>query len=112
MSVVVRWLRFIFQRIRLALVVFRRGLPKTDRETDRAVAEFISGQRKPGLPCPRCDTPIVLTIPQLVAAGAVACSNCGLELRMTWQRDAHAVRALESLQASAAKVEQARRFKA
>lgn len=106
-----RWLRSIVERARLALAVFRTGLPKGESETDKAVAEFISGQRKPGFPCPRCSTPIIVGIPALLAGGGVSCSQCGLELNMTWQRDARALRALENLQTAALNVEQARRFR-
>lgn len=107
----VGWLRSLVERLKLALAVFRKGLPPQEaREVDKAVADFIAGQRKPGFPCPRCSTPIVLGIPALLAGSGVACSQCGLELKMTWQRDARALRALENLQAAAAKVEQARKF--
>ena len=109
--IILRWFRCFVERAKLALAVFRRGLPKEDRETDKAVAEFISGQRKPGFPCPRCTTPIIVGIPQLLGGGGVACSQCGLKLEMTWQRDGRALRALENLQAAAAKVEQARKFR-
>lgn len=107
----VRWIRSVFERARLALMVFRKGLPKQDRETDKAVAEFISGQRKQGFPCPRCSSPIMVGIPALLAQSSVCCSQCGLELRMDWQEDPRARRALENLQAAAVKVEQARKFR-
>ncbi len=106
-----RWVRSLVERAKLAFAVFRKGLPQEDRETDKAIAEFISGQRKPGFPCPRCSTPIVLGIPTLLAQSGVSCSQCGLELKMNWQRDARALRALENLQTAARQVEQARRFR-
>jgi ssDNA-binding Zn-finger/Zn-ribbon topoisomerase 1 len=108
---VLRWFRSVLERARLALTVFRKGLPKEDRETDKAVAEFISGQRKPGLPCPRCNASIIVGIPALLMKSIISCSQCGLELRMDWQEDGRARRALENLQAAALKVEQARRFR-
>ncbi len=108
---VLRWFRSLLERARLALTVFRKGLPKEDREADKAVAEFISGQRKPGFPCPRCSAPIMVGIPALLSRSSVRCSQCGLELRMDWQEDARARRALENLQAAALKVEQARKFR-
>lgn len=106
-----RWIRLVLERARLAFTIFWKGLPKEDRETDKAVSEFISGQRKPGFPCPRCGEPIVVSIPALLARSVVCCSKCGLELKMDWQDDARARRALENLQAAAVKVEQARRFR-
>jgi len=81
---VLRWFRSLLERARLALTVFRKGLPKEDREADKAVAEFISGQRKPGFPCPRCSAPIMVGIPALLSRSSVRCSQCGLELRMDW----------------------------
>lgn len=108
---ILRWLRSVIERASLALAVFRKGLPREQSETDKAVAELISGQRKPGFPCPRCSTPIIVGIPALLGGGGVSCSQCGLELNMTWQRDARALRALENLQTAALKVEQARRFR-
>ena len=111
MKATLRWLRSFIERVKLALAVFRAGLPKAESETDKAVAEVISGQRKPGFPCPRCSSPIVVGIPALLAGGGVSCSQCSLELNMTWQADARALRALENLQAAALKVEQARRFR-
>jgi hypothetical protein len=107
----VRSLRSLFERARIALTVFRKGLPKEDRETDKAVAEFISGQRKPGFPCPRCNAAIVVGIPDLLSRSSVCCSQCGLELRMDWQEDLGARRALENLQAAAVRVDQARKFR-
>ena len=106
-----RWFRVLLARTKLALTVFRKGLPKEDRETDKAVAEFISRQRKPGLPCPRCNSPIIVQIQALLAKSSVSCSQCGLELRMDWQEDARARLALENLQKTAIKVEQARKFR-
>jgi len=108
---IVQSLRSLLERARIALRVFRKGLPKEDRETDKAVAEFISGQRKPGFPCPRCSGPIIIGIPDLLSRSNVHCSQCGLELRMDWQEDLRARRALENLQAAAVKVDQARKFR-
>jgi len=108
---ILRWFRSVKERARLALTVFRKGLPKEDRETDKAVADFISGQRKPGFPCPRCRTPIIIGIPALLARNGVCCSQCGLELRMDWQEDERARRALENIQTTAVKVEEARKFR-
>lgn len=109
---ILRWLKHVLGRAKLALVVFRRGLPIAKSETDKAVAEFISGQRKPGFPCPRCQTPVVVGIAQLIARSDVTCSGCGLELRMNWQDDPKALRALQNIQMAARQVEQARRFRA
>ena len=109
--IVLRWFRSLLKRARLALTVFRKGLPRADQETDKAIAEFISGQRKPGFQCPRCGAPIIVGIPDLLAKSSVCCSQCGLELRMNWQEDARARRALENLQATGLKVEQARKFR-
>jgi len=108
---ILRWLRSVLGRARLALMVFRKGLPKEDRETDKAVAELISSQRKPGFPCPRCKAPIIVGIPALLAKSGVCCSQCGLELRMDWQEDVRARRALENIQIAALNVEQARKFR-
>jgi hypothetical protein len=108
---ILRWFRSILERARVALKVFLKGLPKEDRETDKAVAEFISGQRKPGFPCPRCNALIIVGIPALLAGSSACCSQCGLELKIDWQEDARARRALENLQAAAIKVEQARKFR-
>lgn len=107
---VIRWLLALFERIRLALQVFRKGLPKVDRETDRVVAEVIAGQRKPGFDCPQCRTRIVIGITDLLGNGAIQCSHCQLEMKMDWKADPRARQALENLQVAAAKVEQARRF--
>ena len=101
----------LIERLKLALRVFRKGLPKEDRETDKAVAEVISGQRKPGFPCPRCGTPIIVGIPALLATSNVACTQCGLELKMDWQEDPRARQALENIEVAAAKVEQTRKFR-
>lgn len=108
---VLRWLRSVLNRARLALRVFWKGLPKEDRETDKVVAEIISGQRKPGFPCPRCNALIIVGIPDLLARSRVCCAQCGLELKMDWQEDPRARQALENLQAAALKVEQARKFR-
>lgn len=106
-----RWIRSVLERTKLAFTVFRKGLPKQDQETAKAVSEFISGQRKPGFPCPRCGQPIVVTIAALLARSLVCCSKCGLELDMDWQEDVGARRALENLQEAAVKVEKARKYK-
>lgn len=44
--------------------------------------------RAPGFPCPECSTPIVVEAVTLLAAGAIQCTRCGLEL--TIQREASA----------------------
>ncbi len=106
------WIRSLFERVKLALTVFRKGLPKQDRETDKAVAEIISGKRKPGFPCPRCGGLITVGISALLDRRSVFCPQCGLELRMEWQEDAKARQALQNLQAAGLKVEQARKFRA
>jgi len=105
-----QWIRSVSRRAKLALTVFRSGLPKEDRETDKAVAEFISSQRKPGFPCPRCGGPILVSIPALLALSGVSCAQCGLELKMDWKEDEKARRALENVQAAAVAVENARKF--
>ena len=111
MKALCAWLRSFLERAKLALAVFRAGLPKEASETDKAVAEVIAGQRKPGFPCPQCTAPIVVGVAALLAGDGVSCSQCGLQLNMTWQRDPRALRALENLQAAALQVEQARKFK-
>jgi len=108
---VLQRIRSVLRRARLALTVFRSGLPQEDRETDKAVAEFISSRRKPGFPCPRCSGPIIVGIPELLARRDVSCRQCGLELKMSWQEDAKARRALENIQAAAAEVQKARKFR-
>jgi predicted RNA-binding Zn-ribbon protein involved in translation (DUF1610 family) len=106
-----RWIRGLLERAKLALKVFRKGLPKHDREADKAVAEVISGQRKPGFPCPQCREPIVVGISALLAHGTVYCTKCGLPLKIDWKEDAKARQALENLRTVAAKVEESKRFK-
>lgn len=107
---ILRWFRSVLVRARLALMVFRKGLPKVDRETDKVVAELLSGQRKPGFPCPRCNQMIAITVSDLLASGNVCCSRCELVLKMEWQQDPLARSALENLQAAALKVEQSKKF--
>jgi transcription elongation factor Elf1 len=82
-----------------------------DVEADKAVAEFISRRRKPGFPCPRCEEPIVVGIPALLARSDVRCDKCGLQLHMDWRPDAKARRALENVLTAAAEVEKARKFR-
>ena len=106
-----KWLRSVLERARLALRVFLKGLPREDREIDKAVAELISGRRKPGFPCPRCQASIIVTVSELLTSSIISCARCGLELRMGWHQDARARRALENLQEAALKVEQARKYR-
>lgn len=107
----IRWLRSVIDRVKLALMVFRKGLPKEETETDKAVADVISGMRKPGFPCPRCNAPIIVSIPDLLARSSVCCPQCELELKMDWQADARARRALENIQGAVVEVERAKKFR-
>ena len=108
---ILRWLRSVSNRARLALIVFKKGLPKEETETDKAIADVISGLRKPGFPCPHCGAPIIVGISALLAKSNISCTKCGLELKMDWPEDPGARRALENVEAAAAKVEQARKFR-
>jgi hypothetical protein len=110
---IIQWFRNFIKRVRLALLIFRKGLPKEDRKAIKAITDVVSGHRKPGFPCPQCSEAIVINIPDLLLArSTVCCSKCGLKLKMDWQKDNRACQALEKLQEAAAKVEQARRFQA
>ena len=109
MTILLRWVHSFLHRARAALDVIRNGPRSVDRETDKAVAQFISGQRKPGLPCPECGTPIIVTVADLLARDGVECGKCALKLSMDWQADPQARRALENLQRAALNVESARR---
>lgn len=52
----------------------------------------------PGVPCPRCRTPIRLTVQKLLAGTPVFCSDCGLQLTMDRQASSEALDAVRALQ--------------
>lgn len=104
-------IRSFLRRVKLALTVLWKGLPKEDREADKAVAEVLLRHRKPGLPCPRCGVLIVVDIPALLAKSYVVCSGCGLRLKIDWNDDARARRALEEVMFASEVVEHAKTFR-
>jgi hypothetical protein len=52
----------------------------------------------PGVPCPRCKTPIRLTLPKLLAGTPVFCSECGLELTLDRHASTDALDAARTMQ--------------
>jgi hypothetical protein len=111
-------LRQLWQRLWLAISVFRDGLPPPSRtavvneESTKLVDDVIARRRKPGFPCPKCKNLITVSIQDLLAKTSVVCSQCRLELNMvSWQEDDQARFALENVQAAATRVEKARTYR-
>jgi hypothetical protein len=51
----------------------------------------------PGMPCPDCGTPIVLTLQQLLSRSTITC-KCGLKISVDEQRSRETLRDLRALQ--------------
>lgn len=52
----------------------------------------------PGVPCPRCRSPIRLTIDKLLSGTPVYCSECGLQLTLDAAASAEGLDAVRKLQ--------------
>ena len=50
--------------------------------------------KAPGLPCPVCNTPIVVDPMLLLSAAPIGCAACGLELKMNVEESASTLNAL------------------
>lgn len=50
----------------------------------------------PGLPCPECNTPIVVDPMLLLSAAPISCAACGLELTLNVEKSAATLNALGS----------------
>jgi predicted RNA-binding Zn-ribbon protein involved in translation (DUF1610 family) len=53
-------------------------------------------RRAPGVPCPECGTPLVISADGILSGQPVACPGCGLELRVDGGRSAGGLRALRT----------------
>jgi len=58
----------------------------------------------PGIPCPDCSRPIVVTMEQILSGNAIDCS-CGVKLRVDPQRSQEVLRDLRKLQEQLARRE-------
>jgi hypothetical protein len=54
----------------------------------------------PGVPCPRCRSPIRLTIAKLLSGTPVFCSECGLQLLLDAGASAEGLAAVRKLERS------------
>jgi hypothetical protein len=101
----------ILQRCRNAVRALR-GLPLHEEVAGNSgVRDVLAGLRPPGLDCPRCHALIVVDITSLLAKSTVYCKRCGLALKMSWQDDNQAKRALVGIQTATEELAKTRVFK-
>ena len=62
----------------------------------RASGPRIEVRRAPGVPCPDCGTPLVISAEVILGGQPVSCPGCRLELRVDPDRSADSLRALRS----------------
>jgi len=58
------------------------------------MSDHIKTMNAPGIPCPECQTPIVVEAIKLLSGAAISCAACGLELRVDREKSANTINVL------------------
>lgn len=69
-----------------------------ERETESIPPQNVVVPAQPGLNCPRCDTKIHISIPQLLSVSPVICPACFLQLSIDTEKSKQSLDALRKLQ--------------
>ncbi len=112
-AAMVRRIGVLLARVRAALAVLRHGAPASKNQpfTLDWLQRRRGGAHEPGFDCPQCGALVTVDLVELLIKAPVYCSQCKLRMKMEWQDDERARRAITGVLDARQRVEAARHFK-